>query len=396
MSASLSSLPMSSSSSATGAARPRVAIVGAGVIGLALGWKLAAAGCAVELFDAGAAGMGASHAAAGMLAACAEAEPGEEGLLALTRESQMLWPGFAAELEAASGISVDLRTEGTLTIALTADDGARLRHLFAFQQSLGLPVEWLNPAETRRREPMLTRQIAGAVFSPEDHQVDNRKVATALKIAAARAGAILHEQLPVRRVASTGGRAEGVLAGETLHRADVVVLAAGAWSRGVDITPAAPLPVRPVKGQMLALAMDPAAPLLSHVLWAPGSYLVPRKDGRLIVGATTEEKGFETALTAGGQLALLTNAWRALPGIEELTILEQWAGLRPGSRDDAPILGPSPEVEGLIYATGHHRNGILLLPVTTALISALILRGERASLALPFGAERFAPRPAAE
>lgn len=400
MSESLSSV-LSPSSTVSGAApagkaRPRVAIVGGGVIGLALAWRLAEAGCPVELFDAGAVGQGASRAAAGMLAACAEAEPGEEGLLALNRASQLLWPAFAAALEAASGQEVDLRTEGTLTIALTADDLARLKHLFAFQTGLGLPVEWLSAAEVRRREPYLAPRLAGGILTPEDHQVDNRKVAAALDGAARKAGVRMFEHTPVTRVESAGGRVRGVLAGETLHPADVVVLAAGAWSRGVDIAPAAPLPVRPIKGQMLALRMDPDAPILSHVLWAPSAYLVPRRDGRLIIGATTEEKGFDPDLTAGGQLALLTNAWRALPTLEELPILEQWVGFRPGSRDDAPILGPSGEVEGLVHATGHHRNGILLLPVTTDVIADYVLNGRMAQVAAPFGPDRFRPRAAAE
>lgn len=399
------SLHVSGSSSATGARpraiRPHVAIVGAGVMGLSIGWRLASAGCTVDIFEQGTSGLGASHAAAGMLAACAEVEPGEEGLLALNRESQRLWPAFAAELEATSGMAVDLRTEGTLVLALTADDAARMRHLITFQQGLGLPVEWLGAADVRRREPHLSSKLAGAVSCPEDHQVDNRKVAAALKIAALAAGARLHEDCAVERVEVTDGRASAVIAkgqGQASERfgADLVVLAAGAWSRGVSIAPAAPLPVRPVKGQMLAVAMDPAAPILNHVVWAPGTYLVPRKDGRLIVGATVEERGFNTDLTAGGQLALLTHAWRALPTIEELPILEQWVGFRPGSRDDAPILGPSAEVEGLIFATGHHRNGILLLPVTAEAISRLILDGEMAQVIAPFTAGRFAPRAAAE
>ncbi|MFG1362397.1 glycine oxidase ThiO [Xanthobacter versatilis] len=401
MSASLSTFTSSSSSagsatSGAASARPRVAIAGGGVIGLALAWRLAQAGCPVEVFEAGETGQGASRAAAGMLAACAEAEPGEEVLLALNRASQVLWPAFAADLEQAAGSSVDLRTEGTLTIALTADDLARLRHLYALQQSLGLPVEWLTAAQVRRREPYLSPKLAGGILTLEDHQVDNRKVAAALKVAALKAGVNINEHTSVSRVETTGGRVTGLVAGDTLHSADVVVLAAGAWSRGIDIAPAAPLPVRPIKGQMLALRMDPAAPILSHVLWAPGAYLVPRHDGRLIIGATTEEKGFDTDLTAGGQLALLTNAWRALPTLEELTILEQWVGFRPGSRDDAPILGPSDEVDGLIYATGHHRNGILLLPVTTQVIADYVLSGRMADVAAPFGAARFAPRAAAE
>lgn len=389
-----------SSDSPASAGQLRVAIAGAGVIGLGIAWQLARAGCTVDVFDAGMPGQGASHAAAGMLAACAEAEAGEEDLLVLNRLSQSLWPDFAAALEAAAGQAVDLRTEGTLTVGQTADDAARLRHLLALQTRLGLPVEWLSPAEARRREPHLARQISGAIFSPEDHQVDNRKVAAALEAAARAAGVRIHPRAPVARVASTGGRVAGVEVNGALHPADAVVLAAGAWSRGIDIAPSAPLPVRPIKGQMAALAMDPAAPLLTCVLWGPGIYLVPRRDGRLILGATTEEKGFDPHLTAGGQLSLFTYAWRVLPGIEELPILEQWVGFRPGSRDDAPILGPSPEVEGLFYATGHHRNGILLLPATVAALAALVLEGRlETSLAgavAPFGAGRFAAPKAAE
>ncbi|MFG1294780.1 glycine oxidase ThiO [Xanthobacter variabilis] len=392
-----SSSPVSSSSvSRPLKAQARVAIVGGGVMGLSLGWRLAQAGCSVDIYEAGTAGHGASHAAAGMLAACAEAEPGEDALLALNRASQALWPAFAAELEAEAGISVDLRTEGTLTIGLTADDAARLRHLFQLQTSLGLPVEWLTAAAVRRLEPHLAGQLSGAIRSAEDHQVDNRKVVAALLTATARAGVRLHENSPVSRVATQAGKALGVVVGEELKPADIVILAAGAWSRGVDITPAAPLPVRPVKGQMLALRMDPAAPLVNHVIWAPHSYIVPRRDGRLILGATTEEKGFDTSLTAGGQLALLTYAWRALPALEELPIHEQWVGFRPGSRDDAPILGPADEVDGLIYATGHHRNGILLLAVTAKVISDFLLDGRMAEVAEPFRASRFAPRVAAE
>lgn len=375
--------------------RPRIAIIGAGVIGLAIGWRLAQAGASVDLFDAGVAGQGASHAAAGMLAACAELEPGEEDLLALNRESQLLWPAFAAALEAASGQDVGYRESGTLVVALNADDAGKLRHQLTLHRKHDLPVEWLSAAEARRREPHLNTRLAGGLWCPEDHQADNRQVAAALKVAAEQAGARIHEHTPVDAVETTGGVARGVRIGGRLHAADVVILAAGAWSRSINIAPAAPLPVRPVKGQMLSLQMDPANPLLTHVVWGPGIYMVPRKDGRLILGATVEEKGFDTTITAGGQLALLTHAWRAVPTIEELPILEQWVGFRPGSRDDAPILGAS-GVPGLIHATGHHRNGILLLPITTKVIVDLVLEGRADPLAAPFGVDRFTPRAAAE
>jgi glycine oxidase len=377
--------------------KPKVAIIGAGVVGLGIAWRLAGHGASVEVYDRGAAGAGATHAAAGMLAACCEAEPGEEALIALGRESQARWPAFAADLLQASGIDVELRTEGTLVVALTSDDQARLHHHLVFQQKLGLPLHWITPAETRRREPHLAGKLAGAVWSPEDHQVENRKLAAALRVAAERAGAAIHEHAPVKEISITGGRADGlVMTDGSRIEADVVVLAAGAWSRSIGGVPVELRPpVRPIKGQMLALRMDAAAPLVNHVIWAPGAYLVPRRDGRLIVGATVEEKAFDTTLTAGGLLTLLDAAWRTIPTIEELPIDEMWVGHRPGSRDDAPILGPGP-VAGLVYATGHHRNGILLAPITADTIARLVLDGTVEPAIRAFGVERFAPARAAE
>jgi glycine oxidase len=375
---------------------PTVAVIGAGVIGLAIAWRLAQRGAKVTVFDKGAAGSGATHAAAGMLAAHLEAEPREENLVALNRVSQNLWPAFATELEAVSGMAVDLRTEGTLLLALTGDDQSRLKHVLAFQKSLGLPLEWLTSAEVRRREPHLTPTISGAIFSPQDHQVDNRAVAAALRAAVLKAGATLRENAPVERILTSDNCATGVGIGSETVAADVVILAAGAWSRAIAGLPKASLPpVRPVKGQMLALRMDPQAPLLTHVVWAPGAYLVPRNDGRLLIGATVEEKGFDPHLTAGGQLALLEATWRALPGIEELPIHEMWVGFRPGSRDDAPIIGES-SVPGLVYATGHYRNGILLTPVTAEAVAELVLEGKADPRVANFGFERFAQAMAAE
>lgn len=370
--------------------KPNVAIIGAGVIGLGIAWRLAMRGVPVAVFDKGACGAGASHAAAGMLAACAEAEPGEEALVTLGRASQARWPAFAAELKQASGVDVGLRPEGTLVVALTSDDQARLNHQLVFQQKLGLPLQWITAAETRRREPHLAGKLAGAVFSPEDTQVDNRKLAAALRIAAEAAGASISEHQAVKTISNDAGRVDGiVLADGRKVAADVVVLAAGAWSRSIDgLAPELRPPVRPIKGQMLALRMDPTAPLLTHVVWAPGAYLVPRLDGRLLVGATVEEKGYDTSLTAGGILTLLEAAWRAVPAVEELPIDEMWVGHRPGSRDDAPILGAG-LIDGLIYATGHHRNGILLTPITADAIAELVLEGAADPAIQPFSIERF-------
>jgi glycine oxidase len=361
-------------------------------MGLGIAWRLAQAGCAVSLYDRAEAGHGASWAAAGMLAAAVETEPGEETLLPLTLESQRMWPAFAGELEAAAGISVGYRSEGTIVVALTRDDAEQLRFTHDFQKSLGLELEWLSGAEARRREPHLRPGIPGAVFSPRDHQVENRLVSQALAKAAVAAGVRLYENRPVREVEISGGRVCAVITDRGRHPAEVVVLAAGAWSREIGGIPPVHLPpVRPIKGQMLALRMDPAAPLLRHVIWLPRGYLVPRLDGRLVVGGTVEERGFDDTLTAGGLLALIEGAWRAVPAIEELPIAEMWVGFRPGSRDDAPILGPS-GIDGLVIATGHHRNGILLTPVTAQAVSAYILTGCLPEAVRPFTPERFARR----
>ena len=368
----------------------KFAIIGGGVIGLAIGWRLATAGRSVTILERGEAGRAASWAAAGMLAAGSEVEPGESALFELLKRSQSLWPRFADELRSASGIDVELRTEGTISVALTHDELGRLRQTYALQQRLGVEAVWLSRDEALEREPCLNPKLAGAVVVPGDHQVENRLVVEALKVAFVRAGGRLIENVGEAAVKVTSGRVVGVAASGISYPADIVVVAAGAWTPDVRGLPQiARPPVRPVKGQMLALAQDPAAPILKHVLWTQRAYLVPRNDGRLLVGATTEERGFDTRLTAGGMLSLLESAWRALPGIEELPIVESWAGLRPGSRDDAPILGKT-SVDGLILATGHHRNGILLAPITADAISKLVLTGETDPAIAPFALDRFA------
>lgn len=371
----------------------RVAIIGAGIIGLSIGWRLAKAGCVVEIFERGEAGHGASWAAAGMLAAGVETEPTEEGLLPLSLRSRELWPDFARELEADSGLSVGYRTEGTLVAAVTRDDAEQLRFTFELQRRLGLDIAWLSGAEALALEPRLNPRLTAACFSAQDHQADNRLVMAALVEAFSRAGGALYERCEVEGIEIAGGVAMGLRAGGKLHAADVLVLASGAWARELGGLPeAAKPPVRPIKGQMLALRMPKAAPLLRHVVWAPRSYLVPRGDGRLVIGATVEERGFDPAMTAGGVLALLEGAWRVLPAIEDCPIEEMWTGFRPGSPDDSPILGPS-AVPGLIFACGHHRHGILLAPVTAEAIAAQILTGVVPESIRAFGIERFQRNP---
>ena len=366
-----------------------IAIIGGGVCGLGIGWRLAQAGRPVTVIDRGRAGMATSWAAAGMLAPQVEAEPSEEPLLALTLASRDLWADFAAEVEAASGLSVDYRGEGTLVVALDRDDVERLRHRYDYQCDQGLDLEWISGAEARRREPHLARGVGAAVFSALDHQVDNRLLSVALREAYIRAGGLLLEDTMVREILHDGSRVTGLrLEDETLE-ADIVINAAGPWSRDIPGLPEALRPpVRPLKGQMLALQMPRGAPLPDHVVWGPDIYLVPRSDGRLLIGATVEEMGFDAQLTAGGMMDLLRDAWEVLPGIYDLPLVESWVGFRPASRDDAPILGVT-AMDGLIMATGHHRNGILLAPITARCIADCVLSGVTPEAILPFSLDRF-------
>ena len=376
-----------------------IVIAGGGVNGLGIAWRLAEAGCRVSVYDSHAIGRGtrgATWAAGGMLAAGVEAEPGEEALTTLCLDSQRRWPAFRDQLEGLTGIATGYRDEGTLVVATNRDEAAALRHHYDYQLKLGIELEWLTPAEARRREPHLGRNVAAAVYSKNDHQVENRDLLLALLRACELTGVELHAHTPVEAIETANGCVEGVRVGGKLVKADAVVHATGAWAGAMPgLPPEAKPPVRPLKGQMLAVQMDPAAPILSHVVWAPTTYLIPRLDGRLLIGATVEEKGFDGAITAGGLLALLDTAWRALPTIEELPVVETWVGFRPTSRDDAPIFGPT-SVEGLFMATGHHRNGILLAPLTADAVSEAVLKGSMPAIAEPFRLDRFHAKPRLE
>jgi len=372
-----------------------IVIIGGGICGLGIGWRLAEQGADVTIVERDEAGQAATWAAAGMLAPQAEAEHGEEALLPLALESRTMWAAFAEDLTKASGIDVDYRTEGTMVVSLDRDDREYLESRYDYFRTLGLDVEWLSGYAARQREPHLARAVSGAVYSALDHQVDNRLVATALRAAYLAAGGVLRENLAVDEVLVSNNRVTGVWAGDEEIAAEAIVLAAGAWSRNLaGIPDAARPPVRPLKGQMVSVAMDPRNPLIEHVIWGPGNgivpsiYLAPKGDNRLIIGATVEEMGFDTDMTAGGLFELLRTAWEVLPGIYDLPIVESWAGLRPASRDDAPILGPTP-VDGLVLATGHHRNGILLAPVTASKITDFLLKGRLDPLLEPFLLERF-------
>ncbi|CAK0772545.1 glycine oxidase [uncultured Gammaproteobacteria bacterium] len=370
-------------------ARPSVAVIGAGAIGLGIGWKLAREGCAVTVYDQGEAGHGASWASGGMLAGGVETEPGEERLWRLATLSQRLWPEQRDQIQADSGLDIGYRDEGTMVVALNHDDQEQLRFTYEFQIGLGIELQWLTGALAREREPYLHPGTTAAVYSRHDHQIDNRALVVALKAALLKVGGTLREHCPVAGVELSNGRVSGVRIGDRIEPAEVVVVAAGAWSRQLEGLPEVVRPpVRPIRGQLIYLRMNPDEPVLRHVLWAPKAYLVPRRDGRLLIGATTEERGFVVENTAGGVYALLDGAWRAIPAIEELPLEELVVGFRPGSRDDAPILGPT-AIDGLVMATGHHRNGILLGAVTVEAISRYILTGEIMDAIRDYALDRF-------
>ncbi|WP_399924320.1 glycine oxidase ThiO [Streptomyces kanamyceticus] len=373
-----------------------VLVVGGGIIGLVTAWRTAQRGLSVAVVDPEPGG-GAAQVAAGMLAAVTELHHGEQTLLALNLESARRYPDFAAELAEASGRGVgDLgyRACGTLAVALDSDDRAHLRELHALQCRSGLESQWLSGRECRRLEPMLAPGVRGGLRVDGDHQVDPRRLAAALLVACERAGVVFHRGW-AERLSVVRDRAGGVVLGDgTALHADQVVLAAGSLSgrlAGVpdDVLP----PVRPVKGQVLRLTVPKAyAPFLSRTVRAVvrggALYLVPRENGELVVGATSEELGWDTTVTAGGVYELLRDAHELVPGITELPLTETRAGLRPGSPDNAPLLGPT-RLPGLQLATGHYRNGVLLTPLTGDVMAHSLATGELPDEARPFTPRRF-------
>ncbi|MEU8696731.1 glycine oxidase ThiO [Streptomyces sp. NPDC048680] len=371
-----------------------VLVIGGGIIGLVTAWRSAQRGLATAVADPDPGG-GAARVAAGMLAAVTELHYGEEMLLGLNLASAARYPAFAAELEAASGQDIGYRACGTLAVALDTDDRAHLRELHELQRRSGLESEWLTGRECRRLEPMLAPGVRGGLRVDGDHQVDPRRLAAALLTACERAGVVFHrhraERLSVARDRATGA----VLADGSEPAADQVVLAAGSLSGRLAGVPEHVLPpVRPVKGQVLRLTVPTAyAPFLSRTVRAVvrGShvYLVPRENGELVIGATSEEMGWDTTVTAGGVYELLRDAHELVPGITELPLTETLAGLRPASPDNAPLLGRT-ALPGLHLATGHHRNGVLLTPVTGDAMAQLLAGGELPEVARPFSPGRFA------
>lgn len=359
--------------------------VGGGIVGLSSAWRAAQRGARVAVLERAAPPAGATNVAAGMLAPVGELTFGEPELLRMTLAAAELYPDFVAELEAASGVATGYARCGALHVALDRDEAAELRRVHDLQRSLGLEAEWLPPRRCRELEPGLTPSFNGGVHAPGEAAVDPRALAGALVAALAAAGGELRtgcevvggvfegERLTGVRVTPAAGGNGAAPVSEEIH-ADAVVLANGAWSGATEWLPAhARPPVRPVKGQALELRTRDGAAPCERIVCSERVYLVPREDGRLVVGATVEEQGFDTAVTAGGVHELLREAYRLLPDVAEMELVDALAGLRPGTPDNLPIVGPG-AIDGLLLATGHFRNGVLLAPLTAERISSELER----------------------
>ena len=371
-----------------------VAVIGAGVVGLAVGWRAAQRGLRVIVLDrADGPGTGTSAVAAGMLAPISETIATELPLMRLGLASVRAYPEFVAELTEVSGMDPGYLRCGTLLAARDADEAEALARELALRESLGLAVNRLRSSEARRLEPALAPTLRLALEIPDDHAIDPRKLSAALARALTAAGGGLRLGATARGMTTAGDRVTGVrLDDGTDVPADNVVVAAGPWSSSLDGVPdGSRIPVHPIKGQILRLH-DPSGPgLLTRVLRMTGGYVVPRGDGRYVIGATMEERGFDTTVTAGGAFELLRNAFELLPSVTELVIDELSAGLRPATPDNAPAIGPGP-VPGLHWAVGHYRHGILLTPITAELVAG-VLTGDGA-IPDEFSPMRFAGVPA--
>ena len=382
-----------------------VVIIGGGIVGCACAYELEKAGASVTLLEYGKTGMQATNAAAGMLAPIIEAHtPGammQSGMRAL-RE----YPAMVAEVEAQCGFGVELRLDGILKVAFTPEQQDDLSRRYAWQRELGLPLDWLDGATCRELEPRLSERVISGVFLPGEGSVSNQLLTLGLERAAIARGATIHQRTPATGFKKRGDRVTAVKSGESSFPCDAVVIAAGARSGqiatrlGTRRTSHAPtpndqrpttdvhLPVRPIRGQMIALG-GMSTPI-RHIVWGPDGYLVPRANGIVFAGATVEDVGFRRRTTKAGIGAMRSMATGLVPQLAAAKVHFDWAGLRPGSPDDLPMIGPLPGWPNVFAATGHYRNGILLGPLTGKLVAAGILDGDWADVPPEFDPRRFA------
>ncbi|MDX2039806.1 MAG: glycine oxidase ThiO [Acidobacteriota bacterium] len=375
------------------------AIVGGGVIGCAIAWRLAQGGMRVAVIERSDIGREASFAAGGMLVPLAEADEADD-LFHLCVASRAMYADFAHELQQASGINVEYRTEGTLYLSLTEHDDEELERRWQWQHAAGLNVKRLNADCARKLESQINPQLRWALKFPDDHQINNRLLIAALHTAARNAGVEFQTQTEIESlliesllIESRAGRKQ--IVGVRTSRGEVisktVIVAAGSWSSLLKTEAETSLPnlnVAPVHGQMIAVEMP--SPAVNHTIYSCRAYVVPRLGGFVIAGSTSDKFGFEKRVTAGGMASIIERAKEILPGFADLAVTETWSGLRPRAADGLPVIGADDSVAGLVYATGHYRNGILLTPITAQAISEIVLKGESGVQLSAFSPQRFA------
>lgn len=362
-----------------------IVVIGGGAIGLAIAWRTARLGASVSVIEREDPPRGSSWVAAGMLAPVTEAQFGEDDVLSLNLRSAEMYPAFIEDLRADSGAEVGLVEEGTMYLALDRDQHEALLRLYDFQVSNHLDVRMLDSEQARSHEPALSPSVRSAVFAERDRAVDPRELVSALSLAFRRCGGEIHQGEVTRispRLLTLRDGSEASF--------ERLVLAAGAWTSEIPgVPPEVAGALRPVKGQLMHLR-PPAGepPIISHVIRTEEIYLVPRRGGEVICGATVEEKSFDPSVTAGAIYDLLRAAIEAVPGLREFEITETLAGFRPASRDNAPLIGPT-SMNGVIAATGHFRNGILQAPATADGIAQLLVKDELPEELAPFDPRRF-------
>jgi len=375
--------------------RADVAVVGGGVAGLAAARELARRGLSVAVVEDNRAGS-ASRAAAGMLAPQAEADRADE-LFELLCASRDMYTAFTSAVSAESGIGVDIEFTGTLYLALTPEDEEEVERRFVWQSGAGLEVDRLTGREARLLEPNISAGVRTALRFPRDWQVESRRLTIALDAAAEACGVRIIRAVEARGVRVRAGRAAGVVTSEGELEAGAVVFAAGAWNSWLHKFSDGENPylcddpqVEPVRGQILCYRQpEGRGPLVRHVVYSPRGYVVPRREGRLLAGSTTERVGFDCRVTEEGARAIAANAAEISPAVATLEVEDSWAGLRPRAVDGLPVLGESADVKGLFYATGFYRNGILLAPAAGEIIADLVTN--RATRLSPAVLKTFSP-----
>ncbi len=362
------------------------------MIGLTVARALALRGITnVLLIERARTGSEASSAAAGMIAPQAEADKADD-FFNLCCRSRDMYPTFVAGLREETGVDSELDRTGTLYLAFNEHDQKEIEHRYDWQARAGLTVQKLKPIDARSLEPCISESIVGAVKFPNDIQVENRRLLSALIAANERLGVRLITGTTVESIRTNRERVEGVETSRGFVGAGKVVVASGAWSSFIRIPDAAsPNPrIEPVRGQMLCFDATGSSPgIARHVIYSPRGYLVPRRDGRVLAGSTTERAGFDKQVTASGVYSILSNALEISPRISDLPLTGVWAGLRPCAQDNFPVLGPCAEIQGVVFATGHYRNGILLAPITGELIAGAIVDNVVSPDLNAYGPDRF-------